>query len=104
SSFANTPTPFPGTFLVRGSSGEDVRVLQENLNTVASVWTDITPPAVTGYFGQATQNAVTTFQRQYGIEPNGVVGPITWTALAEEASDIADGNLRSEGQYSPNLN
>ena len=101
-SFANTPSPFPGTFLVRGSSGEDVRVLQENLGTVASVWQEITPPSVTGYFGTATEAAVTAFQELEGIEPNGIVGPLTWTALSYAASDITEGNLRTQGQFSPN--
>ncbi len=100
--FANTPTPFPGTFLVRGSQGEDVRVLQENLNTVASVWNEITAPSVTGYFGNATQAAVEAYQSLEGIEPNGIVGPITWTALSYDAADITEGNLRSAGQFSPN--
>ena len=101
-SFANTPSPFPGTFLVRGSSGEDVRILQENLVTAASVWQEIAPPTVTGYFGAATQNAVTAFQELEGIEPNGIVGPITWTALSLAAADIADGSQRVRGQFSPN--
>ncbi|MBE6657799.1 MAG: spore cortex-lytic protein [Ruminococcaceae bacterium] len=101
-SFANTPSPFPGTFLVRGSSGDDVRILQENLVTAATVWSEISPPSVTGYFGSATQNAVTAFQELEGIEPNGIVGPITWTALSLAAADIADGNLRVRSQFSPN--
>lgn len=101
-SFANTPSPFPGNFLVRGSSGEDVRILQENLTTAASVWPEITAPSVTGYFGQATEAAVRAFQQLEGIEPNGIVGPITWTALSLAAADIADGNLRIAGQFSPN--
>ena len=101
-SFANTPSPFPGTFLVRGSSGEDVRILQENLATVAKVRGEITAPSVTGYFGSATQAAVTAFQELEGIEPNGVVGPLTWTALSYAAADITDGNLRQGGQFSPN--
>lgn len=102
-SFANTPSPFPGTFLVRGSTGEDVRVLQENLVTTSSVWQEITPPSVTGYFGEATQRAVIAFQELEGIEPNGIVGPITWTALSLAAADIADSAQRVRGQYSPNV-
>ena len=101
-SFANTPSPFPGTFLVRGSSGEDVRVLQQNLGTVAEVWQEITAPSVTGYFGSATQAAVTAFQELEGIEPNGVVGPLTWTALSYAAADITEGKQRVSGQFSPN--
>ncbi|MBO5649329.1 MAG: peptidoglycan-binding protein [Clostridia bacterium] len=103
SAFANTPSPFPGTFLVRGSEGDDVRILQENLNTVASVRPEITAPSITGYFGEATQAAVEAFQQLAGIEPNGIVGPLTWTALSYAAAEAAEGALRSTGQYSPNL-
>ncbi|MBQ3065777.1 MAG: peptidoglycan-binding protein [Clostridia bacterium] len=102
SSFNNTAVPFPGNFLVRGSSGEDVRLLQEYLNTLAAVQPEITPFSVTGYFGDATQQAVITAQEIFGIEPNGVVGPITWSAIATEASNIREGNLRSVGQYAGN--
>ncbi|MBQ8578189.1 MAG: peptidoglycan-binding protein [Clostridia bacterium] len=103
SSFLNTPVPFPGTFLVRGAEGEDVRLLQEYLNTIAGVWKELTPFNVTGYFGNATYNAVVAFQELYGIEPNGVVGPITWAAIASEANDITEGNLRSPGQFPANF-
>lgn len=103
SSFLNTPIPFQGNYLVRGSEGDDVRLLQEYLNIIAGVWTELTPFSVTGYFGQATNDAVVAFQELYGIEPNGVVGPITWSAIASEANDITEGNLRAPGQFPANF-
>ncbi len=101
--FENTAVPFPGNYLVRGAEGEEVRLLQEYINVIAdSGEVGITPFSVTGYFGDATYNAVVTLQRQNGIEANGVVGPLTWEAIASEANDITEGNRRSRGQYAAN--
>ena len=33
-------------------------------------------------FGPATEEAVFAFQRQQGLTPSGVVGPVTWAAIA----------------------
>ncbi len=103
SAFANTAQPFPGTFLVRGSEGDDVRRIQEALNVIASVRTQIPSVNVTGYFGPQTTAAVIALQELYGIEPNGVVGPITWDAIMEAEADITGGNSRSAGQYPGNF-
>lgn len=35
----------------------------------------------TGYFGKVTKHAVMAFQRDYGLHPDGVVGPATASAL-----------------------
>lgn len=35
-----------------------------------------------GQYGPATDIAVTRFQQKHGIEPDGMVGPQTWTALS----------------------
>lgn len=103
SAFENTPPPFPGTFLVRGSEGEDVRMLQEALVTIAEVRPEVPTVSVTGYFGTQTNAAVQALQQLYGIEPNGVVGPLTWDAIMEAASDIRGGYSRSQGQFPSNI-
>lgn len=36
---------------------------------------------MTGYFGPITKNAVIEFQKKYGLDPNGIVGPSTWNVL-----------------------
>ncbi len=94
--------PFPGTYLVRGASGDDVRLIQESLDIVSEVRGEIPFVSPTGYFGDQTDRAVRAFQSYAGIEPNGVVGPITWTAILSEAEDITAGSLRSPGQYAGN--
>ena len=61
--------------LKQGSSGEDVRRLQEKL--VAHGF-DI---VVDGFFGPRTAAAVRLFQRRWGLLVDGVVGENTWRTL-----------------------
>ena len=63
--------------LWRGMSGEDVVELQSIL--IALGFLDI--PAPTGFFGLLTEEAVRAYQTAQGIEPIGIVGPITRAAL-----------------------
>jgi hypothetical protein len=59
-----------------GSTGADVVELQSrlNLHMAAGLKTD-------GAFGQKTEGAVKTFQRDKGLVADGVVGPKTWERL-----------------------
>ncbi|MCL2860231.1 MAG: peptidoglycan-binding protein [Oscillospiraceae bacterium] len=76
-----TPPAYPGTPLRAGSRGNNVLILQENLNNIASRYPSIPRIAVDGVFGPATQNSVTQFQRLFGLTPDGVVGPLTWDRI-----------------------
>lgn len=91
--------PYPGIPLRLGSSSDSVRLLQEYLNYVARVYTEIPTLPVTGYFGTQTQNAVMIFQRIFGIPPTGTVAAATWLALTTIYSDIFNGSRLSDGQY-----
>ena len=64
--------------LKMGSAGNDVRNLQEMLNLVVS-----TSPKLNtdGIFGPKTQARVLQFQKNSGLQADGVVGPITRDAL-----------------------
>jgi len=57
-------------------SGEDVKELQNRL-TAEGVYTG----PITGYFGPLTIAGVKAFQVKYGIEPVGMVGPMTRAKL-----------------------
>ncbi len=91
--------PFQGNVLVRGSSEPEVRTLQTYLAAIADVYNEIPKPAVTGYFGSDTEQAVVAYQNLFGLPPRGTVGPITWDSAASLYSDIINGNQRSVGQY-----
>lgn len=71
----------PSSVLRLGSSGQDVVTLQYLLNVAAEFNSTIPAPVQNGNFGEETQQAVAAFQRAAGLEPDGIVGPLTWQAL-----------------------
>ncbi|MCL2670493.1 MAG: LysM peptidoglycan-binding domain-containing protein [Clostridiales bacterium] len=78
--------PFPGT-LRMGSEGNNVRILQQNLNLIADRNMAIPRLVVDGVFGPATQASVLAFQRYYGLTPDGIVGSLTWNRLRDLVSE-----------------
>ncbi len=90
---------YPGTVLRIGSSGEYVRLLQEYLNVLADTYPSIPKVNVDGQFGQATDAAVRAAQTQLGLTPNGIVGAVTWSAIANEYDSLYYGNQRQPGQF-----
>ena len=91
--------PFPGVFLRVGIESEDVRVLQEYLRYISQYYSEIPSINPTGYFGYQTENAVRAAQSLFGLEPNGIVGPVTWLEIARLYSDLFNGTRLNEGQY-----
>ena len=63
--------------LMRSSTGQEVVLLQDRLFELG-----FDPGASDGLFGPATEKAVKAFQRSRGLVADGVVGPMTATALA----------------------
>jgi N-acetylmuramoyl-L-alanine amidase len=59
-----------------GMRGPAVSRLQERLRA-----TGFFNGAIDGVFGSETQSAVRAAQRSFNLDPDGVVGPATWTAL-----------------------
>jgi len=59
-----------------GSSGPDVRVVQSLLNRIG-----YNAGPVDGIFGSRTYQAVTAFQTNNSLVPDGIVGPATWAVL-----------------------
>jgi peptidoglycan hydrolase-like protein with peptidoglycan-binding domain len=73
--------------------------VQEFLTVIAEVYTEIPAPLESGVYDEATENAVRIFQGLFGIEPSGIVGPITWLNLAEKYNEIENGKARADFQY-----
>ena len=90
---------FPGRVLQAGFQGEDVATIQEYLAYIATVYTAIPAPAVTGVYGMETVQAVETFQQEFGLPVTGTVGVTTWDAIASLYSDLRTGNTQQLGQY-----
>jgi uncharacterized protein (TIGR02594 family) len=83
-----------------GSSGPAVRRLQMLLDS------RLIPPAhlqEDGVFGLNTETAVKRFQTQHALIADGVVGPITWTALRMKQSqtDPPKKHPPAPGQWQP---
>jgi murein L,D-transpeptidase YcbB/YkuD len=55
--------------------GAAVKRLQAMLNDLGASL------VVDGHFGRATHEAVMKFQKSMGLTPDGIVGPLTWSAL-----------------------
>jgi N-acetyl-anhydromuramyl-L-alanine amidase AmpD len=73
---ATDQEPSQNPTLKRGASGYQVKRLQQLLEQRG-----FDPGAVDGVFGPATLRAVMSAQTAYGLEPDGVAGPLTWHAL-----------------------
>ena len=92
--------PFPGNFLRFGSTGDDVFLLQEFINTAAAVYPSIPEIPVTGVFDEATRDAVYAVEETFGYPVNGIVGAVVWNELANIYNDVESGAVRSDGQFS----
>ena len=82
---------YPGTVLREGVSADSVRIIQEYLTYINRSYPNIPAVSNTGYFGPLTKQSVTAFQRQFGIDPTGIVGAVTWNRIAGVYSDLRFG-------------
>lgn len=82
---------YPGTVLREGVSGESVKIIQEYLSLINKTYPNIPTVSNTGYFGPLTRQSVTAFQNQFGINPTGIVGAVTWDKIAGVYSDLRYG-------------
>lgn len=64
----------------KGSKGSAVTLCQQRLTAKGFV------VKVDGDFGQKTEDAVEQFQASCGLDPDGIVGPMTWNFLMAEGT------------------
>lgn len=76
------PASWPGQNLTTGSSGDKVRQIQEQLATVAGIYSAIPRINVDGIYGPATARAVEAFQSIFGLPVTGVVDFATWYKIS----------------------
>lgn len=91
--------PYGGFALRVGTESEYVTLLQEYLNYIAKTYPQIPIIPVTGYFGAMTYNAVTAFQRLFGLEEDGVADVETWNEIINTYEDLYSGATTSPGQF-----
>lgn len=77
------PSSYPGYPLRVGDSGEKVRQMQHQLNVISQGYPLIPKLSEDGIFGPATEEAVKTFQRIFGLTQDGIVGFRTWYKISE---------------------
>ncbi len=77
------PSSYPGSSLKRGSSGDKVRQMQRQLNTIAGAYPLIPKIAADGIFGSKTEEAVKVFQKVFKLTQDGIVGFKTWYKISE---------------------
>lgn len=74
---------YPDYFLVRGSTGSDVRRLQRFLLTICKYDHSIPGVRVNGVFDELTEKSIKKLQDEYGFQINGIVGPLLWKKIVE---------------------
>ena len=86
--------PTPPTEVLRGGvKGDNVVLAQYLLNDIALYYPSIPEVSQDGVYGASTRDAVTAFQKRFGLGADGVVGASTWNKLFEVYSSIID-NVR----------
>ena len=90
------PGQYPGTPLRVGSRGNEVKQMQFYLRIIARSNRNIPSINADGIFGSATEAAVRAFQNGYGLNVDGVVGPLTWNKIYEVYTDLINGLLTSD--------
>ena len=76
------PASWPGADLTVGSSGEKVRQIQEQLDTISGIYTAIPPVTPDGIYGPATVRSVEVFQSVFGLPETGAVDFATWYKIS----------------------
>lgn len=86
---------YPGYVLSKGMGDRNVRQMQEYLLTISQEYPSIPKVNLTGIFDDETEAAViavqTEFKEEFGPEPTGWVGPITWSIITSLYQNIQRG-------------
>ena len=74
-----TGSAFAKGLLSYGTSGSDVKQLQDNLHTLG-----YSVGSIDGIFGRNTKKAVLNFQKDHSLSADGIVGPNTFASLEKK--------------------
>ena len=88
---APTPAATPGV-LKTGSSGEEVKRLQERLQALGYY-----KSGIDGKYGAGTKQAVIIFQKQHGLDADGAAGPKTLAVLYSDQAQMIRVTPEPEG-------
>lgn len=79
---SGVPASWPGQNLNIGASGNNVRMIQEQLNRISDTYIAVPKIAVTGQYDQNTANAVQAFQQTFDLPATGIVDFPTWYRIS----------------------
>lgn len=80
---SGVPSSYPGYVLTRGSRGEKVSTIQEQLNRIAQNYPLIPTLDVDGIYGPKTAEAVRVFQGIFNLPQTGNVDLATWYKISQ---------------------
>lgn len=81
-------TSYPGTPLRIEDRSENVRFIQNLINNIAQFYPNVSYLLPDGYFGPVTERVVRQFQTDFGLTPDGIIGPETWNKIVEIHSQL----------------
>lgn len=67
-----------------GDSGSEISVLQYYLSFLGFFYDTLPQISVDGIFGSETKNAVISFQKQFNLNTDGIVGRQTWNRIQDQ--------------------
>ncbi len=96
---------YPGVALSRGSFGDDVRIIKNELSRIRRNYPAIPEiNSATSVFDAETEAAVREFQRIFNLTPDGVVGKATWYKIKQVFGAVKQlSELTSEGLTIPEI-
>lgn len=105
-SIESVSTSYPGSPLKVGSTGQNVEILQAQLNRIGDNYPSIKKLNVDGIFGNNMKSAVITFQKIFNLTADGIVGKSTWykisyvyVAVKKLAELTSEGETLDPGSY-----
>lgn len=92
---------YPGYVLKEYLISDDIKWLQTYLNAIAKFYKDVPTIAVDGIYRKRTRNAVSSFQKLFGLSPTGEIGYNDWNKLISVYKSLGDekDNKRIENIY-----
>lgn len=94
--YVSTYRAYPGELIGYGSSGDNVKFIQEKLHSLGY---DV--GVIDGHYGNATRQAIISFQSQHGLGADGIVGQKTWDVLLNGLTSAATVTPRAyPGEFS----
>ncbi len=97
---ADVSRQFPRV-LASGDSGDYVRVIQYYLDYISRFYDSIPGVEMDGYYGEQTQNAVSQFQKTFGLAEDGIVGRDTWNRIYSVYLSLIDNVTVEQSQIPP---